>query len=201
MSDRLLLAGWLAAVVLISMTHAPAWLAGLLALVLAASGREAPALLKGVLPAVALVNIAVSAGVAIPAWLAERSWLEFVLRLNLRVVLLGVITLWLARHLRLERAVAGSPALVWLVTLVQGQIRSLRSAFTAARQGLASRSPEPLTGHLRYSVAARQVAVLIDKAEANAEALTLAMRARGALDRGIDGAINSAARPIDDRIR
>jgi len=182
MSDRLVLVGGLLAVFVIAGLQDPALLAVLLALVLALAGREAPMLLRGVLPAVAWINLAVSAGYAVPAWLDARPWLEFVLRLNLRVVLLGVLTLWLAGHVRLERAVAGWPSLTFLVVVVQGQFRALRATWGACRQGLASRMPERLAGMRRIIIPARQLAVLIDKAEAGAEELTRGMRARGAFD-------------------
>jgi len=66
--------------------------------------------------------------------------------------------------------------------VVQGQFRALRATWGACRQGLASRMPERLAGMRRIIIPARQLAVLIDKAEAGAEELTRGMRARGAFD-------------------
>jgi len=180
--DRCLLLAWLAAVVVISQLHDPTLLGVLLALILAQYGRGLPGALKRVLVAIALVNITVSLGFAIHAVLDERPWLEFVLRLNLRVVVLALLTLWASQGIRLERALDFSPGLQFLLVLAQGQIRALQRLAADFRFGFTSRNPVPLALGGRMRGAGRQAAALMEKAELHAEALTQGMQSRGFFD-------------------
>ncbi|MDT8448786.1 MAG: hypothetical protein RQ847_01310 [Wenzhouxiangellaceae bacterium] len=180
--DGLLLAGWLAAVVVATCIHDPAWLAVLLLGALALHGREAWSALRRALIAVAVVNVAISFGYAVAASAAGTPWAEFVLRLNLRVVLLAVLTFWMARNVRLERALAFSPSLQFIVVLVRGQLGTFRAMLADARQAFESRNPARIPFRPRLKAAGRQAAALLDKAELQADALNQGMRSRGFFD-------------------
>lgn len=182
MKDRLLLAIWMIAVVAITFVHEPLWLAVLLILALILAGRDSPTIVKGALLAVALVNLAVSLGYVISANLAGEPWAQFVVRLNLRVILLTFLTLWLSRHLDLVKAVDFSPSLQFVVILALGQIQAMKRLLVDYRQAFASRSPRKPALSDRLANAGRQVGALLEKAEHQAGELNQGMRSRGFFD-------------------
>jgi len=186
MSDRLLLAFWLIAVVAISFVHDPVWLALLLMLVLgriaALHGAAAWKLAGRAAAAVALVNLTVSVAYALSAAVSGENWGLFVMRLNLRVFLLALLALWLARHVDLVRAADRWPSLRFLVVLVLGQVRALGRMLADHRMALVSRSPTRPPLRVRFASAAGQAATALEKTERRAEALNQAMRSRGFFD-------------------
>ncbi len=182
MKDRLLLSVWLVAVIGITFIHDPMWLGGLLTAALLLAGSATPALLKRALIAIALVNITVSLGFVLSASLAGEPWGLFVLRLNLRVLLLTFLTLWLARHLDLVRAVDFSRSLQFVVVLALGQIKTFQRLLTDYRMAFRSRSlgrPDLAT---RARSAGRQAGALLEKAELQATEVNQGMRSRGFFD-------------------
>jgi FlaA1/EpsC-like NDP-sugar epimerase len=182
MSDRLLLIAWLIAVVAATFLHDPVWLAALLAVALAAQGRRAPRVARRALVAVAFVNLAVSAGwIAWAVW-NDAPWAALVLRLNLRVLLIAVLTFGMLQRVDLVRAVAPLPSLRFLLVLALGQIRVLERALADYRAAFASRSPTRPPLKLRFVGAGRQAAALLEKAERQSEELNQGMRARGFFD-------------------
>ncbi len=182
MKDRTVLACWLAAVVAITFVHDPGVLAGLLLIALAAQGGSAPMIALRALLAVALVNLTVSIAFVASAWLSGEDWMLFVLRLNLRVFLLALLTFWMIRHVDLARAVAPWSSLQFLVVLVIGQIRTFAALLTDYRMAFASRSPTRPPLRMRFGSAGRQAAAMMEKAERQADELNHGMRARGFFD-------------------
>lgn len=182
MKDRAVLVSWLAAVVAITFVHDPGLLAGLLLLALAAQGARAPKIALRALIAVTLVNLTVSIAFVASAWLSGEEWMLFVLRLNLRVFLLALLTFWMIRHVDLARAAAPWPALQFLVVLTLGQIRSFTTLLTDYRMAFASRSPTRPPLRVRFGSAGRQAAAMMEKAERQAEELNQGMRVRGFFD-------------------
>jgi cobalt/nickel transport system permease protein len=182
MSDRMLLIGWLAAVVGATFVHDPAWLAALLVAVLLLQGRHALGVFKRALVAILLVNLSVSlAWIAWSVW-QDAPWLTLVLRLNLRVLLIAVLTFGMLRRIDVVRAVDGFPALRFVTVLVLGQIRTLSRALADFRDAFVSRSPTRPPLRLRFAGAGRQAAALIEKAERQSDELNQGMRARGFFD-------------------
>ncbi len=182
MNDRLILLIWLLTVVGVSLVHAPHWLALYLLIALVGMGRAALPLLRTALLAVLLVNLAVSLGYVLLAHMRGMAWIEFVLRLNLRVLLLTVLTLWVVRHVDLLRAVSGARSLSFLVVLTLGHIQSLRRVVEDFRVAFTSRSPiKPGIG-TRYRALGTQTATLLEMAEQRGANLTEAMRSRGFFD-------------------
>lgn len=182
MRDRAILACWLTLIVAITFVHDPRFLAALLLLALAAQGAAAPKIACRALIAVALVNLTVSIAFVVSAWLSGEDWLAFVLRLNLRVFLLALLTFWMIRHVDLTRAVAPWPSLQFLVVLALGQIRSLASLMADYRLAFASRSPTRPPLRVRLGSTGRQTAAMMEKAERRADELIHGMRARGFFD-------------------
>lgn len=182
MRDRALLIGWLLAIIAITFVHDPLQLAILVALALVLQGGAAPRTALRALAAVAFVNVAVSFAFVLSAWMSGEPWGVFVLRLNLRVFLLALITFWMVRRVDLVRAAAVTPSLQFLVVLVLGQIRTLKAMLLDYRLALASRSATRPSLRIRMRSAGSQVGAMMEKAERNSEQLNQGMRARGFFD-------------------
>ena len=186
MTDRMLLALWLVAVVAITLIHDPVWLAMLLVLVLvlmlSLHGRTTWKVARKALAAVFIVNLAVSAAYVISAWASGEPWGVFVARLNLRVFLLALLALWLTRNIDLVRAVDRWPSLHFLVVVVLGQIRALGRMLAEYRMAFVSRGPTRPPLRQRFGSAASQLAAALEKTERRAEDLNQGMRARGFFD-------------------
>lgn len=182
MKDGAILICWLIAVVAITFVHQPLVLAALLALALACMGVSAPGIALRALVAVALVNLTVSIAYMASAWIAGEPWMLFVLRLNLRVFLLALLTFWMIRHVDLARAAAPWASLQFLIVVALSQIRTLAALLTDYRMAFVSRSPTRPSLRLRFGAAGRQAAAIMEKAERQAEDLNQGMRARGFFD-------------------
>jgi len=182
MSDRWLLAGWLTAVVGATFIHDPVWLSGLVAFVLAVQIRSAGRILARAMLAVAFVNLAVSLAWILQAAVQQQPWLELVLRLNLRVLLITVLTFSMVERVDLVRAVDFWPSLRFVVVLALGQLRVLDRLLEDYRAAYTSRSPTAPQLRLRFAASGRQAAALFDKAEQRSLELNQGMRARGFFD-------------------
>jgi cobalt/nickel transport system permease protein len=182
MKDRAALAAWLAAVVAVTLVHMPTVLAGLLLLVVLVSGRGRGALLWRALRLVLPVLMLISAGYLAMAWFSGTLAWPYLLLLNLRVLLLALLTAWMVRDVRLERAFAGNPAVLRWLAIVRGQVHVFRRLATEYRAAVQSRSTVPPTLGQRYRAGATVGLAVLDKAVYNSEALTQGMRSRGALD-------------------
>ncbi|MDT8437417.1 MAG: hypothetical protein RQ729_00235 [Wenzhouxiangellaceae bacterium] len=186
MRDRLLLLAWLAAVVAATLVHAPLLLGSALGLVLvvvfAIEGRAAGGIVKRALLAVVLVNLAVSLGFIASAIYTAQPWLVFVTRLNLRVLLIAILTLAMSRHLRLEQALDFHAPSRRLAALIQSQVRVLQSVARDLSDAFASRNPVAVGWSARFRHAGHQAGALMDKTEAQATRLNEGMRSRGYFD-------------------
>lgn len=182
MKDRLGLGTWLLAVVAVTLVHEPWLLAGALAGVLLASGSGRAALLWRALRLVLPILLVISVGYVAMAWLRGELSVAYLWLVNLRVVLLAVLTSWMVRDVRLERVLQGCPgALRWL-SIVRSQVTVFRRLAGEYRAAVLSRSTVPPTLAQRYRAGATLGLAALDKAMYNSEALTQGMRSRGALD-------------------
>ncbi len=182
---RATLVAWLLAVVGITYIQDPLWLAGMLAglvgVVLLAEARAGVALLWRIGGVLLLLNGSVGLGYVVLAEWHGDPWAMVLGRLNLRVALLTLLTLWLVRRLDLARATAGWPALHYLVVLTQGQIRTFSRLMAEFDAAWRSRTPAAGRGD-RLRAAGARGAALWRRAEARSRQVTEAMRARGAFD-------------------
>lgn len=180
--DRFILAGGLLAMVAATLVHEPLWLAGALAGLLALAGAARWAVLRRAVRVVLPVNLMISAGMVLAGWLAGRVDWAFLLLLNLRVVLLASLAAWLAVRVNFDRALAPWPAARRGLAIIRVQSALLRRLALDYRLAFASRSIQAPTLVNRYRAVSAHGLGLLDKAVANAEATTLAMRSRGAMD-------------------
>lgn len=180
--EHVWLAGYGAAVVGITLVHDPLGLAlGLVALLLVA-GREAPRLLQRCLRVILLFNLTVNLGYLLLAHLHGFSPWQTLLLINLRVLLLTLLTFLFIARVNLFRALSFSPGLTWLLTLAYSQAMSFRRTHTDFRLALLSRCLRPPRLIDRYRASAAAAAWFIDKGLAAARETTQALRARGFFD-------------------
>ena len=180
---HLQLAALALALVGITLIHDPAVLAvGLLSLVLV-TRRNAGRLLKRALLGVAFVNLTVTVGYVAVAFWEGIPWAEYVLRLNLRVLLLTYLTLWAVERVDLRAAASFSRSLLFLMTIALGQVRILRDVLSTRRDAWRSRTPASAGLQDRYRGATADLEAVFTKATTQSEELTDAMRSRGVFTR------------------
>ncbi len=174
------LAAWLLALVTASWLTAPSWLAGGLLAVLLLSGRDAVRLSRRALLATASFSGTVSLAYLGQAWWQSRALpLDWLLTVNLRVLLMALLTFLFIERVNLFQALAFSRSLSFLLVLAVSQSLGLKRTLAEFRLGLQSRSPRPAGLRARYRAAAHAAAWLLDRALANAHESAQAMQSRG----------------------
>lgn len=179
MRDRLLLLGYVAAVIAATTVHDPRWLAAGLLVALLAAGSDAPRLLRRTLLAVLAFSAVVSAGYVVAGLLAGNLDPAYLIRINIRVCLLTFLTSLLAARVDFLRALNFWPAGSYLATLILSQVVTFRRLFDELRQAADSRRLRRLPLRDGYAQSAGAAVHLFDKAERTAGEIALAMRARG----------------------
>jgi hypothetical protein len=178
--ERLRLAGYLGATLLISMLTNPVVLAIALACVLIAAGRAAPRILRRALLATlafsALVSIAYAAQVywlhGVPPW----RWLATI---NLRVLAMASLTFLYIDQANPFAALSFSKRLSFVLILAVSQSLGLRKTLEDFRLAMHSRGLPRAGLRARYRATARAAAWLFDRALANAHDSAQALAARG----------------------
>lgn len=180
--DRLALVLYAAAVLAATLVHDPVWLAGGLAATLILAGARAGRLLLRALRTVLVFNLAVSLGYVLMAWLrAESPWATLLL-INLRVLLLTLMTFLFVERVNLFRALGFSRSLTYLLGLAYSQALTFRRAHEDFRLALVSRSPRRPGLMDRYRASAAAASWYLEKALAAARESAQALRSRGFFD-------------------
>lgn len=180
--DRLWLAAYAAAVLLLTSRHDIALFVAAIGAALVVAGPEAGRLLRRAALLLVAVNGATSLAYAALAVAGGRFDATVLLRLNLRTLALTLLTLAVVRRVNLAAALAPLSTLAFLLTLTLGQIGALRRAADELRLAWRSRTPvRPRPATARAQAAAATTA-LLRRAQARAHATGEAMRSRGLLD-------------------
>lgn len=162
--------------------HDPALIALGLLIALALAGTERWRILKRSLLAILAFNLSVSLGyLAIGLWRGDfrPEWLVVA---NLRVLLMVYLGFWFVARVNLLAALQGWPTATLVATLAIGELRSFERLLRDCRDAFTSRSiVKPRLIDRRRHAGAQAVA-LLDKAQAQATEVALAMRSRGAFD-------------------
>jgi cobalt/nickel transport system permease protein len=182
LKPRALLGAYLAAVLAISFVHEPPWLAAGLAAALLLSGRRRVALMRRALLSVLAFNATVSVGYALVAGWQGTFSADYLLLVNLRVLLLVFLGFWFVSRVDLAAAVSFSPALSFVVTVAVGQIHALKRVARDFRLAFASRNPERPAIADRARLAVAQGQHLLEKSVHAAGEVEMAMRSRGCFD-------------------
>lgn len=177
--DRLLLLGYLAAVVAGTLVHTPWPLAVGAGLVLLSAGRRAGLVLGRAVRAALPFALAVSLGYVFLARDDLGQATRVLLPLNLRVLLLTLLAFRVLPAVDLRRALAFSPTLGFVLVLATSQVLTFRRLFRDFQQALAARSPRRvgLLDALRHGAATS--AWFLARAEHDAAEMTQALETRG----------------------
>jgi len=189
--DRVLLLGYLAAVIAASLVHDARLLAGALVVVLASAGRRAGPLSWRALRATGPYLAAVAAGWLGLAALAPANvpgaadgagvaavW-PALARLVLRVLLLATLALRVLPAVSLPRALAFSRTLRYVLVLATSQVLAFRRLFGDFRLALVARTPRRVGPRTAVRHGAATAAWFLRRAEHDAGTLTQALEARG----------------------
>jgi cobalt/nickel transport system permease protein len=179
---KLWLGLYLAAIVVITLVHEPIVLGSILCLAVAAAGGGRWKLLRRTFLAVISFNLTVSLGYLIVASWQGTFTPDYLLLVNLRVVLLVFLGFWFVSAVDVLAALAGWPLARLLATLAIGQIKTFERVLRDFRLAFESRNlTQPrLIDKARSAVA--QTQTLLDKSIASANDAAMAMRSRGAFD-------------------
>jgi len=179
---RAALLAYLAAIVLATTVHEIGLLALGLVLVLALAGREWLRILRRACIAILLFNLVVTLSYGAIAGLQGRFSIEFVVLVNLRVLLLTSLTFLFASRVNPFEALAFSRTLTYLFTLAYGQSMAFRQVLDDFRLAFKSRRIERVALRDRYRHSAAVGAHFFDKSLHRATEITQVMRSRGFFD-------------------
>ena len=182
MRARAALLAYLAAIVLATLVHQIGLLALGLLLVLALAGRGWLRILRRACIAILLFNLVVTLSYGIVAGIQGTFSLEFVVLVNLRVLLLTCLTFLFAARVNPFEALAFSRTLTYLFTLAYSQSMAFKQASEDFRLAFKSRCIEEVGLRDRYRHSAGVGAHLLDKSLHNATEITHVMRSRGFFD-------------------
>lgn len=162
--------------------HEPRLLALALFAALILAGSERWRILKKSLLAILAFNLSVSLGVVLIGLWRGSLDVEWLILANLRVLLMVYLGFWFVARVDLLAALRGWPTATLLATLAIGQVRGFERLLRDCRFAFASRNiiRPRLIDRGRHTGA--QGAALLDKAQAQASEVALAMRSRGAFD-------------------
>lgn len=165
--------------------HEPAPLALALVAALALAGAERWRILKKSLLAILAFNLSVSLGVVLVGlWRNGLSGIDtgWLLRANLRVLLMVFLGFWFVARVNLLETLSGWPTATLIATLALGQLRVFERVIRDYHLAFMSRNIVPPRLADRRRHAGAQAVALLDKAQAQSTEVALAMRSRGAFD-------------------
>lgn len=179
MMSRLVLLVYLAGVMGITLVHDPVWLGGLLVVALVLAGPLRWQLLQRTVWAVLAFNLTVSLGYVLVASWQGKLRIDYLLLVNLRVLLLVYLGFWFIARVNVLAALAGWPLASLIATLAIGQSKAFERIVRDFGLAFTSRNLSPPRRLDRTRHAAAQVQTLLDKAVAAAGETAQAMRSRG----------------------
>ncbi|MCX7946553.1 MAG: hypothetical protein N2557_06245 [Hydrogenophilus sp.] len=182
LGDRLGLVVYGGGVVGVTLVHDPVWLTAAGVGVWLGAGKERGRLLRRALRLALPWLVVVSVGYGMVAFWSGLPVGEVLLRLNLRVGVLVLLTVVFATRVSLLRAVDFSPTLVWLFTMVMSQMVLWQRLYEEFRLALVSRSPGEPDLRTVLQASANAIAWFADQALATARNQAQALRARGLLE-------------------
>lgn len=179
---RIWLLLYLTGVVGITFLHHPALLGTLLCIALTFSRKLRWHCLRRAIYGSLTFNLAVSAGYAVVAIMQGTYSTDYLLLLNLRVILLMYLGFWFVARVNLLEALSGWRIATLLAALAVGQIKVFERILNDFRAAFESRNLARPRWRDRTRHAASQVQTLLDKSIANSNEAALAMRSRGVFD-------------------
>jgi cobalt/nickel transport system permease protein len=182
MRSRIALLAYLATIVLATMVHEIGFLALGLGLVLALAGRDWLRILRRACIAILFFNLIVTLSYGVVATLQGSFSPQYVVLVNLRVLLLTSLTFLFVSRVNPFEALAFSRSLTYLFTLAYSQSMAFKQALESFRLAFKSRRIEQVALRDRYRHSARIGVHFLDKSLHQATEITQVMRSRGFFD-------------------
>ncbi len=182
LTPRAWLALYLSGVVGITLIHEPVVLALLLLVAFVLSGHRRWKLLCRAVLAIVAFNLTISLGYTVMAIWQDNFRGDYLVLVNLRVLLLVYLGFWFVASVDLLAALSGMPVLRLIATLAVSQIKTLERVLRDFRMAFQSRNLVRPSLLDKTRNAASQAQTLLDKSLASAGDAALAMRSRGAFD-------------------
>ncbi len=182
MSNRFALILYLITVVAVTFIHHPGILIGLLGFAIVAAGKRIGLLLSRALIAIIIFNLIISLSYFVMALWQGYIYSDYLLVVNIRVILLAFLGFWLIATVNLFAILADFPVLRLIATLAVSQIKTFERILEEFRLAFQSRNLASPSWLARVRHSAAQPQALLDKSIASANETALAMRSRGAFD-------------------
>jgi cobalt/nickel transport system permease protein len=176
------LLGYVVAIILGTMVHDPRFLAVGLVVVLFLAGRQWLSVIRKACLAILLFNAIVTVSYVVLATLRGTFSLDYVVLINLRVLLLTCMTFVFVARVNPFQALAFSQSLTYLFSLAYSQAMTFRQVLANFRLSFKSRSIQQPGLRDRYRHSASVGVHLLDKSLHNATEITQVMRSRGFFD-------------------
>ena len=173
---------YLTTVVGITFIHHVVMLAALLGIAFVISGKQRWHYLRRAIFSSILFNLTISAGYIIMAGLQNLFAMNYLLLVNLRVILLMYLSFWFVSRISIIEALSNWRVATLLATLAVGQIKVFERILADFRAAFESRNLARPNWRDRNRHAASQVQTLLDKSIATSNEAALAMRSRGVFD-------------------
>jgi cobalt/nickel transport system permease protein len=185
MFERRALAAYLVCVLMITLWHEPFFhlAVGVIAFIL--GGRARVRLLGRALFALLFFSGGVSLGFIILAWWENFSPWDYLWRLNLRVLVLTLLSFVFIARVNLFRALSFSKDLSYVLVIATGQIDSLRKLYQDFRLAWRSRTLVRLGWRAQQQQVSALGLCMLEKSLHRSKEITQAMRSRGFFD-GLD---------------
>jgi cobalt/nickel transport system permease protein len=177
--DRIILALYLVAVLVITLIHDLWFLAGAIALAFLLSGRDFVSIAKRAARAVLFFSSVVTVSYCIVSGLEGNFSGSYVLLITMRVFLLTFLTFLLAQRANPVKALGFSRTLLFMASLAQSQVLTWRRILLEFQEALESRSLGRLRSREIMRHAASTGAFLVRKSMADTREIAHAMRSRG----------------------
>jgi cobalt/nickel transport system permease protein len=170
---------YLFAVVAVTLIHQPLYLLiGLIAAILL-SGALRWRLLRKAFLSMLLFNATVSLGYLVIATMRDEFQVDYLVLMNVRVLLLLMLGFWLSSRINFANALRFSPTLTFLTTLATGQIRLMSRVIKDYREAFESRCLKKPNWRERTRLAVAQTEAVVEQSHHAATEISQAMRSRG----------------------
>ena len=179
MKDRLILFGYILLVVLITSYHHIFFLLGVLAVISVLSGALFLRLLRKSALSVMFFNTVISIGYIIVSTINNNFSLEYIVLINLRVLLLTFMTFFMIKKINLFKAISFSRTFTFILVLATTQVLVFKRIYEDFKLSLKSRTLGKMGKKDIYSYISSVIFFFLNKSIYNSQETTQAMKSRG----------------------
>ncbi len=179
MKDRLLLAAYAGAILVVTSVHDLRFLTGCLAAIFALAGRDLPRVARRSVASIALFNSIVTIAYVAASLIRGNLSVYYVAPINARVFTLTSLTFLMVLRVNLFEALSFSRSLTYLLTLAATQALTFGRLSEDFRMAFKSRTIDRVSARDLYRHAASTGAFFLEKSLENVSEVTHALKSRG----------------------